>query len=259
MKLYDVLLKPLLIACVLALTPLALSKNVKTDTNIKEQGVNHQQAQKSQRKISQIAQKTQSLVEQYRLTLERIENAKIYNAQLEKLLQSQEAEMISMKEDIQSLKHTSKEIIPLMIRMIDTLEKFVELDMPFLPGERKRRITELKNIMKRADVSNSEKYRRILESYQVESEYGRTIEAYEDHFTIDSQKLMVNFLRIGRIALFYQSIDGSLSGMWDIKNKKWQPLSDFERSIRDGLRMARKQKAPNLLKLPIQTVQKVSQ
>lgn len=227
-------------------------KTDKIDRDIKEQKTNHRYQKQSQQRVSDMAEKTSALEQRYHLTLQKIENTKVYNQQLRKLIQSQETEMISMRKNIKELKRTSQEIVPLMVRMVDHLEKFIDLDLPFLPEERARRLKQLKEIMKRADVSNSEKYRRILEAYQIENEYGRTIEAYKDQIELNSKKLMVNFLRLGRVTLFYQSIDGSKSGVWDAQEKKWHPLSsDFRRPITDGIRIARKQLAPNLLTLPI--------
>ena len=139
-----------------------------------------------------------------------------------------------------------------MTKMITTLESFVSLDMPFLPQERAKRVTELKAMMSRADVSTSEKYRRILEAYQVENEYGRTIEAYRGLQVVNGKELSVDFLRVGRVALIYQTLDGEQMGQYDLKNKKWQELdSDYEKSIKTALKVAKKQTAPNLLHLPI--------
>lgn len=233
------------------------SASFKVDSNIKEQKINHRVAKRSQKNISLLAKKTQSLVNRHRIVLEKIANAKIYNKQLKDLIKSQKKEMLTIKKNIKSLKRTNKDIIPLMFRMINSLKQFIKLDLPFLPKERSNRVKQLELIMKRADVSNAEKYRRLLNAYQIENEYARSIEAYKSEFIIFSQKRLVNFLRIGRIALFYQSIDASFSGMWDVKNKKWIKLSStFSNSIRDGIRMAKKQKTPSLLKLPIQTATK---
>ena len=53
-------------------------------------------------------------------------------------------------------------------------------------------------LMDRANVSVAEKYRRLLEAYQIELEYGRTIEAYEGSFASDNGERSVTFLRVGR-------------------------------------------------------------
>jgi len=139
-----------------------------------------------------------------------------------------------------------------MARMIDTLSTFVELDIPFLAEERSTRIAGLNYMLTRADVSVSEKFRRVLEAYQVEVEYGRTIEAYTGIQKVDGQELDVDFLRIGRVSFIYRSRDGKLIGMWDKSSMSWQVLGDEYRSdINKAMRIARKQLAPDLIIVPI--------
>ena len=106
--------------------------------------------------------------------------------------------------------------------------------------------------MHRADVTEAEKYRRIMEAYQIENEYGRTIEAYRASLQLDDRETTVDFLRFGRIALVYQSLDETQAGRWDQTMGSWVPLdSSFRSSIRHGLRIARKQAAPDLIRLPL--------
>ena len=133
------------------------------------------------------------------MVLSKIENTKIYNDQLRKIITSQKEEMASIKTQIASLKDTNKDIVPLMVRMVDMLDQFVKMDVPFLKDERSKRVADLKAMLTRADVSTSEKFRRVLEAYQVENEYGRTIESYRDVQTVAGTKLTVDFLRVGRI------------------------------------------------------------
>jgi hypothetical protein len=110
----------------------------------------------------------------------------------------------------------------------------------------------LKDMFVRADVTNAEKYRRILEAYQIENDYGNTIEAYRSDLELNGTVTEVDFLRLGRVAIYYQRLDGSESGFWNKTNKRWEslPLS-YSNSIRNGLRIARKEAAPDLLILPV--------
>ncbi|MCB0390709.1 MAG: DUF3450 domain-containing protein [Bdellovibrionales bacterium] len=228
------------------------SDKQKLDQNIKEQQSSNQAGVQSQKKVSKFANDTRDLLNEYRITLRKVENTKVYNEQLKKMIQSQTSEMESIKKQIEDLKNTSREITPLMVRMVDTLEKFVTLDMPFLPEERTHRVAELKSMLNRADVSVSEKYRRILEAYQVENEYGRTIEAYRGVKQSENKEITVDYFRVGRIALMYQSLDGNISGLWNQQNKSWDELPDnFSQSLKKGIRMARKQMAPDLVKIPV--------
>lgn len=218
-----------------------------------QEQVNSQSAQ-AQKKVSDISEETRKLLDEYRMTLRKIDNTKIYNSQLEKLLADQQQEMKAIQMDIDSIRTTQREVVPLMMRMIATMEKFVQFDIPFLMEERQDRIAKLKAMMNRADVSTSEKFRRVLEAYQIENDFGRTIEAYRGLHQVNGKDLTVDFLRIGRLALIYQTLDGKQSGQWMPQQKQWLPLDDsYAKSIRKGLRIARKETAPDLMKLPIQT------
>ncbi|MDC0980365.1 DUF3450 domain-containing protein [Bdellovibrionales bacterium] len=209
-------------------------------------------SKKSQAKISKSAEEIKVLVEDYRMTLKRIENTRAYNRQVETMIVSQKAEAVSIAKQIEELKGINTNIVPLMLKMIDSIESFVQLDTPFLLKERTSRIEGLRKMMARADVSTSEKYRRILEAYQVENEYGRTIEAYRDLQKLNGFELSVDFLRIGRVTLIYQTLDGESSGIYDAKTKSWSALdSGHNKNIQTALRVARKQTAPNLLQIPV--------
>lgn len=213
---------------------------------------------KSQKKIDSVANQTDKIVDEYRLILRETESLRLYNNHLQKLTTSQNEEMESIQKQLTEIGTTSREVIPLMLRMIDTLKRFVELDVPFLPEERAKRVAALDELMNRADVSTAEKFRRVIEAYQVEMEYGRTIEAYRSTVKFDNQDHTVDFLRVGRVGLYYQSLDGEHSGAWNPKTRKWETLSGSARgSIRTGLRIARKQAAPDLLMLPVPAPEKI--
>ena len=215
-------------------------------------------AKASQDRVTKTADQTKTIVDEYRATLRKVENTKVYNEQLRKLIVSQKNEMVSMREQIVDIKNTNKEIFPLMLRMISNMEEFIKLDVPFLPEERGRRLTQIKETMDKAKISTSEKFRRVIEAYQIENEYGRTIEAYRGLQMVDGKELTVDFLRTGRISLVYQTLDGKDSGYWDQTDRKWKELSSsYRKSIQQGLKMARKQSAPTLMTLPVPAPQEV--
>ena len=209
-------------------------------------------AAQSQEKINKLTEQTQTKLQQYQTVNKEIDGLNVYNAQLQKQLQSQYDEMASLNLDIDRVSVIERQITPLMIRMINGLEQFVSLDVPFLPEERAERINGLKDLMDRADVAVSEKFRRVLEAFQVEMGYGRSIEAYQGLIDVNGQERDVDFLRIGRVALVYITRDGSYAGRWDQESKSWQKADDeFRMHITKGLRMAKKQLAPDLLVMPI--------
>lgn len=212
----------------------------------------NQDSARSQKKVDKLSDQTQELYQEYRHSLMRLNSRKLYNNNLEQLVESQKQEIKSYNTQLGQIDDTQRDVIPLMIKMVDTLDKFIQLDQPFLLEERKSRVADLKSLLTRSDVSTSEKYRRIMEAYQVEMEYGRTIEAYRATLGTEGTPRTVNMFRLGRVALYYQTLDGKESGMWDKSTRKWVKLSsDYRLPISKGLRIARKQAAPDLLILPI--------
>jgi FtsZ-binding cell division protein ZapB len=212
-------------------------------------------AQKSQEKIDNLSDETTDMLAEYRDVLRQTQSLKSYNDQLQSLVNSQQEEMASISEQLNNIETTQHDIVPLMLKMIDVLQQFVSLDVPFLKQERQTRLEALTAMMGRADVSLAEKYRRIMEAYQVETEYGRTIEAYQADLEDGETKKTVDFLRIGRVSLYYLTLDGKEAGMWDNDKKQWVTLSDdYIQAITDGLKVAKKQLPPDLMVLPVKTV-----
>jgi len=222
------------------------------DDAVEIRGQANSELSEMQGRIEALSDATDGLLTQYQSALRQHESLLIYNRQLESLIAAQEVERASLVEQVDQVELVSRDVTPLMLRMIDALIAFVSLDVPFLEEERSERILDLRKLMHRADVTEAEKYRHIMEAYQIENEYGRTIEAYRSTLAQDDKELTVDFLRVGRIALVYQTLDGSEAGVWNQETRSWEPLDrSFRSAIRDGLRIARKQSAPDLIRLPL--------
>jgi len=244
--------KTFLTVCLLFLVCFNPSIADNLDSSLSIEKKSMQRSQLSQKKIDGLADKTQAMASDYSATLRKIQSLNIYNAQLDKVISSQRDEISSLNKQLKDIDVTQKEIVPLILKMLDTLEQFIELDLPFLVTERSNRIQMLRKLLDRGDISISEKYRRVIEAYQIETEYGRTIEAYEDSLPASEHKRTVELLRIGRLGLFYLSLDGNEVGYWDKTQKTWVKLENhMRRSISDGIRIAKKQAAPDLLVLPV--------
>ena len=212
----------------------------------------NQSAAKSQQKINSITEQIDNKLQQFKAINKETTGLNVYNGQLQKQIDNQLQEMADLNASIDGVSIIERQITPLMLRMITGLAQFVELDVPFLAQERNNRVVELQAMMDRADIAPSEKFRRVMEAYQVEMDYGRTLEAYSGLHTIDGQERDVDFLRVGRTALIYQTRDASLQGAWNKQTRQWQALSSSYRTqVTRGLRMAKKQLAPDLLMLPI--------
>ncbi len=209
------------------------------------------EAAKSQVRIDKFSDDTDRLTAEYRVVIQRIDALRVYNKQVSDLIVSQEEEMVSLRRQIDDVELVGREVTPLMLGMLDAIENFVELDVPFLPEERAERISGLHDVMVRADVTDAERYRKIMEAYQVENEFGRTIEAYQGELNLDGKTRQVDYLRVGRVGFYYQTLDGNETGAWDQKQGGWTDASKSTNGVRLGIRMANKQTAPDLLRLPL--------
>ena len=211
---------------------------------------NNREERHSQDKIDHLDDKTRSMLEEYHTLSRELEALQIYNKQLERLVLSQQEEENSLLQQMEEIELTQQEIVPLILRMVSWLEQLVAEDSPFLLGERQQRVRLLHELMDRANVTVAEKYRRVIEAYQIEMDYSRSIEAYRDDVEVEGSVRTVDMLRVGRIGLYYVSLDGKYGGYWHKAEKKWLALPGGEiHSIRQGLRIARKQGAPQLLRI----------
>jgi len=146
----------------------------------------------------------------------------------------------------------NRQIFPLMERMIDGIEQSIALDIPFLMEERTARVASLKETMERSDVSVAEKFRKVMEAYQIENDYGSSNEYYTQSLEIGGQVREYNMLRIGRIGLYFQSDDTSVTGWWNAELGEYEELGNEHRNeVRKGIRVARQLIAPELVLLPV--------
>ena len=211
-----------------------------------------EEAVKSQNTIDELTDETRDMVQVYRNAIRKTESLTSYNKQLAKLVDQQKLSLSSIQRQLENAEETQRTIVPFINKMIETLEKFVRLDLPFLLDERRQRVATLKQIINFPDITLPDKYRRVMEAYQIEIEYGRTIEAYNDTITVDNEEYTVDILRVGRLIMVFQTSDGELSGVWNKHSKAWRKLpSDYNRSIGKGLLIAKKQAPPELIKLPV--------
>jgi Protein of unknown function (DUF3450) len=210
-------------------------------------------ARKSQVKIDRLADETRDLLTDYKTVMKQVDGLKVYNTRLQRQIDNQAIRIGEIDESIDQVTIISRQMTPLIIRMIDGLEMFVELDVPFHLEERQQRIAFLRSNLDRSDVSVAEKFRQVLEAYKIENEYGRKIDAYKGSVEIDGVERDVNFLRVGRIALLYQTTDTEISGAWDQAGRSWVPLArgEFRNDIMKGLRIARKEASIDLMNLPV--------
>ena len=222
-----------------------LESTVQVESKINKDGA------ASQVRVTNLARQTQDLLTEYRSVVRETESLKIYNDNLERVVNDQRQEIQSINQQLSGLENTNRGVVPLMLEMIDALDRIVEADVPFRIEERRARVVRLRDMMDQAEVTASEKYRRIMEAYQSELEFGRTTEAYSA--TLPTTGQTVDFLRVGRALLVYQTSDNSVTGWFNTRTREYEELDDdrFRLTVKDGLAIAKNEKAPDLVMLPV--------
>jgi septal ring factor EnvC (AmiA/AmiB activator) len=203
----------------------------------------------SQKKVESLDDAYQGLLQHYRATHSEIDQLKLYNKQMSAIVENQQAEIVKIDKQIRDIEFTEQGILPLMSQMLDSLEQFNQLDLPFLQKERDTRLSKLRQLMTRADITISEKYRRVLEAFQIEVEYGRTLETYREKA---DDNIIYDYLRIGRTALYRLTLSADTAWAWNKTSADWVVLdSSLLRDVRKAQDVARQTAAPELLTLPL--------
>jgi hypothetical protein len=209
-------------------------------------------AQESQERINQVVEGTRSLTDQYRAINKEIDGLKVYNRLMTAQTNGQNATLDDISISMDQVDVINRQIFPLMERMIDGLEQSVALDIPFLMDERVKRLDSLKDILERSDVSVAEKFRKVMEAYQIENDYGSSNDYYTQSLEIGGATREYNMLRIGRVGLYFQSDDTSVTGWWNAETGAYEVLGNEHRNeVRKGIRVARQLIAPELILLPV--------
>ncbi len=209
-------------------------------------------AASSQKKINTLAEQAADAAFEYRNTLGRVDTLETFNTQLRRQVKSQDESISNMANEMESIDETEKGVLPLMDEMIKTLETFVDLDIPFSLDKRTQRIADLNTMMDNADISVSEKYRKILEAYQIEMGYGNVMQADSGSIDRDGQAVEVDFLRVGRTAYIYLTRDRKSGRYWNKADKQWIDLpEEYIAEVDEAMKMTDGIVPVEMFKIPV--------
>ncbi|AAZ27062.1 MULTISPECIES: DUF3450 domain-containing protein [Colwellia] len=210
------------------------------------------QSAKSQAKINSIYEQTQDLLAEYRNTVDEADVLRGYNDHVQRMVDDQKANVVSLQRQIDSIDEFKQGVVPLMYKMIDTLETFIKLDVPMNIDRRNARVANLRAVMDDSNVTTSEQFRLVLEAYEIEAGYGTIFDAYQGEIDLGGRTLTADFVHMGRIAFVAQSLDAKHSWLWNNDTRAWEELGDeYLKPVTDAIRMARKQLPMDLTKLPV--------
>jgi hypothetical protein len=222
----------------------------------KEEARIHAAAAKSQEKINNLYEQSQELFVEYRGVVDETENLKVYHDYVATLVADQQRGIDSLQTQIDGIGGVERGIVPLMFRMIDSLEQFIDLDVPIKIDERKARVERLRDIMANSDVTVSERFRQVIESYQIENDYGQAMAPYTGTLDYQGTEITVDFVNLGRTALLALSLDQKNAWVFNKESRDWDKLGDeYLEPVVRAVRIARKTLPPELVKLPIEAAE----
>jgi hypothetical protein len=214
----------------------------------------------SQRRIDGLADQTGDLFREYRATLQRIDSQQLFVEQQRVFLRSQENEILDLERQITEVGDVLRDLLPMQFEMIEELGAFVAADIPFLRQDRLQRASRLRTYMDDPGISPAERYRQIVEAFQIEADYGRFLDTWSGPFLPnplsdadpDLDARTVDYLLIGRVAFIYMTQDESEMGIWNEESKSWDQIpGSFRLDIRRAIRMAREVTTPNVFMAPV--------
>ena len=206
----------------------------------------------SQVRIDDISEKTEKVIVSYHQERKNVETLKKFNERLRRTIAAQEVAKNKLIRSIEDASLIERQIVPLMLSMIDGLEKFIDADLPFKLEERGARVERIKGYLTNANISAAERFRQVLEAYAIESDYGQSVDTFIEELDLNGAKKTVNVLQVGRTGLYYLTTDGSESGYWDKVNRTWNKLdSSHNEGINHAIRMTQNKVTKDLMTLPI--------
>lgn len=219
---------------------------------VREGQASAEAAQDSQRRIDQTAEAARALLHEYTGTVRQTRNLRAYNGRLERQIAEQERRIAAIDRSIADTTGFQRDLLPLAARIIEALDRFVALDLPFHLASRKARVAELDALLDDPRVPTADKYRRAMDALRAEIDYGSTIDSYRDRIALDKTEYEVIVLRVGRLALLARSLDGETLARWDRATGSWMELDgDYASTFDDGLRVAAGKLPADLLRLPL--------
>lgn len=210
----------------------------------------------AQEKIEELDEISKKLYFDYKDTLNEYKALKSYDDQLSKIIDAQFAEIANINNQIDSLDDINIDILPLLKTMTDTLRKVINIDIPFLKEPRIDRVNNLDELLLRADITTAEKFRKVFEAYQIEANFGKTIENYPGYIVLNGDEVAVDFFRLGRLGLYYRTPNGKETGFWNLNTNDWSHEgSSLDDDIKVALDISNRQSPPNFITLPLKPVE----
>jgi hypothetical protein len=205
------------------------------DTALQVARQSTQAGAQAQAQIDSLADQADNAEREYLALQEQIESQQVFLEQQRVFLRSQENELAALQSQLERVGSIERDLTPMLLEMYVALEDFIAQDLPFRVEERADRLARIEEALGDAGISPAERYRLLLNAYEIEASYGRSLEAYTEEVDVDGTPQQAQILQIGRVALIRQ-VAGNLE-MLTKDEPNWRPVpgsmaDDFQRAVR---------------------------
>ena len=211
--------------------------------------------QKSQKSLDQWEAEKAKLVIEYETLVRQKEALERQHQDLSRSLKAFQQENRELTLQKRESLRIRTEMIPFLEGVYQRISSLVAMDPPLLKEERESRLARLDKVLKDPGITFSEKYRKVMEALFIEAEYGTTIEVYQDKIVMGDgprEGVLGNIFRLGRLSLFFLSLDNTLCGVFNPGENQWEALpEDMLPAIRSAVEIGSKRRPVELLSLPL--------
>lgn len=211
-------------------------------------------ARESQQRIDKLDAETLVLRDKRRAAEWHALQLAAYAEQLEQEALAAEQQRAGLQAELARVAATGTDLLPLAQKMLAELEAHLARDLPFLQEVRQRRIAEARALLADPQRGQAEKFRRVLEAWRSEADYGYTIGAEDATTDCSGQPGSATLVRIGRVGLYCIAADARAGARWDAAARRWAPLEDDDdvAEVARAAAMAREKEPAGLLVLPVE-------
>lgn len=208
--------------------------------------------QKSQKELDKWEQERLKLVAEFNRLTSKNETLTANYTALQKQVASQKRLNASLVERERESRKIAEEIVPFLEALHIRVADFISSDTPFLAEERVQRVSRLRKVLDDMEVGAAEKFRKYMETLFIEADYGNTIEVYQEKIVIGEEEILGDIFRLGRLSLFFLSLDHTLPASYNVAEEKWVLLdTDYAEAIHAAIEMGSKRRPAELLCLPL--------
>ncbi len=174
------------------------------------------------------------------------------NRVLQERVDAARRSVADMRSEILSLQQVSEKLSPYLQQVWSRLKAGVDESLPFDMPQRRRRVARIGQKLAQEDLSIGVRFRELTDALLVEARYGNSVDVGTRQIPLEGQPVMVRVLRLGRLGLFYLTLDHKSAGTWDPAASAWKALPEaYTEEVVKAFQIGSRQRSVELLTLPL--------